>query len=68
MRVLTGSAPESLLTWLLLGSVDIAVLALGLCGAALLSKTERKVWAIGGVVISALVLIGWLLFLILMNF
>ncbi len=68
LRVLTGTAPESLLTWMLLGSVDIAVLALGLCGAALLSKTERKVWAIGGVVISALVLIGWLLFLILMNF
>ncbi len=52
---------------LLSGIVDLAVLALGLAGAALLSRTERKIWAIGGVVCSVLVLIGWLLFLIVMN-
>jgi tetratricopeptide (TPR) repeat protein len=58
---------SQLLSWMLSGSIDLAVLALGLCGAALMSKTERKVWAVGGVVISALVLIGWLLFLILLR-
>ncbi|MCP4536834.1 MAG: tetratricopeptide repeat protein [Chloroflexi bacterium] len=62
----TSQTPQ-ILIWLLSGSVDIAVLALGLSGAALLSKTERKIWAIGGVVISALVLIGWLGFLLVIG-
>ena len=56
------------MVWLLSGIVDVAVLALGFSCAALLSKNDRRGWAIGGVVVSALVLIGWLGFLLLANF
>jgi len=61
------SQPPELVVWLLTGAVDIAVLALGLSCSAILSKNDRKGWAVGGISMSALVLIGWLVILIVPN-
>jgi hypothetical protein len=58
------SAKPQLVARLLSAGVSIAVLALGLGCAALLTKNDRKGWAIGGVVASALILIAWLAYLL----
>ena len=57
-------------TWvfrLIEGAVDVGVMALGLSLAAMLSRNERKGWAIGGTVVSAVVLGGWLLVVLLLT-
>ncbi len=65
--ITSASQPPQLMEWLLGGAVDIAVLALGLSCAAVLSKNNRRGWAIGGIAVSALVLIGWLVFPLVPN-
>ena len=55
-----ASAPPQWLDWLFVGAMDMAVLALGLSCAAALSQSNRRGRAVAGVVMSALVLIGWL--------
>ena len=54
------SQVSQLMVWLLSGTIDVGVLAMGLSCAALLSRNNKRGWAISGVVISAVVLIGWL--------
>lgn len=49
---------EKIISIFISGSVDIAILALGLGCAALFTKNDRKNFAIGGVALSALVLVG----------
>ncbi len=54
----------SVVSWVIAGAIDIGVLALGLSLAALLSRREKRGWAIGGVVASALALVAWVVFLL----
>lgn len=64
--VVTGQLQTPLiLAWLLSGTFDLAVLALGLSCAALLSGTVKRGWAIGGIAASAPVLVGWILLMLL---
>ena len=53
------------MVWLIEGSVDMGVMGLGLSLAGMLSGNERRGWAIGGTVTSALVLVVWLVLLML---
>ena len=55
-----------ILIWVGTGAVDVAVLALGLGGAAVLFKKRRSGVAIAGMVMSGLVLVGYVLFNIVM--
>lgn len=55
---------ERIFGWFLGGAVDIAVLALGLSCAAVVSRNNKKGWAVGGVIVSTLILVGWLIFVI----
>ena len=68
--VLYGAITQSattppLLLWLLSGAVDIGVMALGLSLAGRLSRNERRGWGTAGIVVSAVVLVGWLLLVLL---
>ncbi len=54
----TGPTPQQM-AWLLPGAADVAVLALAFSCAGLLSGNDKKGWAIAGVAVSALELIGW---------
>jgi tetratricopeptide (TPR) repeat protein len=56
---------SSILTWSLSGVIDVAVSALGLSCAALLSRTVKRGWVIGGIATSAPVLVGGVLLMLL---
>jgi hypothetical protein len=55
----TGEIPEALF-YIGIGAVNLAVLALGLSISAVLSKTDEKGMAIASVVLSSIVLIGYI--------
>jgi hypothetical protein len=55
----TGEIPEALF-YIGIGAVNLAVLALGLSISAVLSKTDKKGMAIASVVLSSIVLIGYI--------
>ena len=59
--------PSQWLIWLALGTINAAVLALGLGSAAVLSENTRRGWAIAGVIVNGLVLFGWLGVVLLEN-
>ncbi len=65
MMVNQGPTTPLWLVWLIEGSVDVGVMALGLSLAALLSKNDKKGWAIGGTIVGGLVLVVWLVIMLL---